>query len=69
MNTGEGLEGVHEYRCLLFQQMGGNGMEYNATKKGIMPYLSVYELPKIPLIPNGIHHPSIVDGRLLPNIS
>ena len=31
-----------------------------------MPYMSVFELPKVTLIPNGIHHPPIEDGRLLP---
>ncbi|MDT6304775.1 CBS domain-containing protein, partial [Enterococcus faecium] len=29
--------------------------------------LSVFELPTVTLIPNGIHHPPIEDGRLLPN--
>ena len=28
--------------------------------------MSVFELPKVTLIPNGIHHPPIEDGRLLP---
>ncbi|MGE9737991.1 CBS domain-containing protein, partial [Enterococcus faecium] len=28
---------------------------------------SVFELPTVTLIPNGIHHPPIEDGRLLPN--
>lgn len=27
----------------------------------------VFELPTVTLIPNGIHHPPIEDGRLLPN--
>ncbi|MGC4608982.1 PTS sugar transporter subunit IIC [Enterococcus faecium] len=29
--------------------------------------MSVFELPTVTLIPNGIHHPPIEDGRLLPN--
>ncbi len=29
--------------------------------------MSVIELPTVTLIPNGIHHPPIEDGRLLPN--
>ena len=28
---------------------------------------SVFELPTVTLIPNGIHHSPIEDGRLLPN--
>ena len=30
--------------------------------------LSVFELPTVTLIPNGIHHPPIEDGRLLPEL-